>query len=543
MFTPQQGIHDRDRVGFCPHCGSSNIRIRRGRHRSQPWRCRGCNRAFSTPSVREIWFAKSNARNYVFATEIPRLERRARIRLRGSPGRRRNPYKTAVALGITLVVLAVAAWWWLTSDPDSRSGEIHFPRNSGASSDSIVQTTQNKMESDGALQGRLAKPLQPVLSTHPMDSERELVDIPVSPPLRIHPQVDAHPGPAARVPPPESRHLEEKRYMLQLINDKRAKYGAGPVVLGDNIAVQLHAESALANCFSGHWGLDGLKPYMRYSLAGGYQSNGENGHGSDYCINPSDRYRPISNIRVNIREAMAGWMESPGHRRNILEPSHMKVNIGIAWDQYNVKMFQHFEGDYAEYQHLPEIDDGVLRMSGRTRNGAHLGSGRDLRVQIFYDPPPAPLTQGQVARTYCYDNGLPVSSLRERLTDGSFWTENQFTTTYSSCPDPSGIPADAPPAKSLTESNRLWQEAYDQSRLTDDRTITVPWINAGKFRVGGGAFDVEADISQVLSKHGEGVYSVIVWGLIDGQDTVISEYSIFHGVTPPDTYDPGGQQP
>ena len=75
-------------------------------------------------------------------------------------------------------------------------------------------------------------------------------------------------------------------------------------------------------------------------------------------------------------------MESPGHRRNILDPSHMKVNIGIAWDRYNVKMFQHFEGDYVEYQQLPEIDGGVLKLSGRTRNGAHLGSRRDLGVQI-----------------------------------------------------------------------------------------------------------------------------------------------------------------
>ena len=135
--------------------------------------------------MREIWFAKSNARNYVFATEIPRLERRVRIRLPRSPGRRRNPYKSAVALGIILVVLAVAAWWWLTSDPGSRSGESLFPRNSGASRDSIVQTTQNKMEPGGTLTGRSVEPLQPVLPTHPMDSARELVVIPVSPPLRI----------------------------------------------------------------------------------------------------------------------------------------------------------------------------------------------------------------------------------------------------------------------------------------------------------------------------------------------------------------------
>ncbi|MXY20302.1 MAG: hypothetical protein F4Y49_03085 [Dehalococcoidia bacterium] len=80
---------------------------------------------------------------------------------------------------------------------------------------------------------------------------------------------------------PDLRHLEEKTYMLELINAERAKAGVGSVVLGDNIAAQLHAEAALENCFASHWGIDGLKPYMRYSLAGGYQSNGENGSGSD----------------------------------------------------------------------------------------------------------------------------------------------------------------------------------------------------------------------------------------------------------------------
>ena len=396
-----------------------------------------------------------------------------------------------------------------------------------------------------------APPMTPTIPT-PEPTPRSLVTAgvprggpaPTSPaPIPVpalHPSATV--GPTTTLPP-HQRHIEEKDYMLALINSERRKAGVNPVVLGANNAAQLHAESSLADCVSSHWGTDGLKPYMRYSLAGGYQSNGENGHGSDYCIKASDRHRPVSSIQAEIREAMAGWMGSSGHRRNILDPSHIKVNIGMTWDRYNVVMFQHFEGDYVEYQQLPEIDGGVLKMSGRTRNGARLGSRRDLGVQIFYDPPPAPLTQGQVARTYCYAHGLQVANLRERLTGGSFWPEDRFTTTYSPCPDPADVPADAPPARSPSEANRLWQEAYNRSRLTDDRTITVPWIDAGKFRVGGGDFDVEADISQVLSKHGEGVYSVIVWGLIDGQDTVISEYSIFHGVTPPDTYDSSGQQP
>ena len=46
-----------------------------------------------------------------------------------------------------------------------------------------------------------------------------------------------------------------------------------------------------------------------------------------------------------------------------------------------------------------------------------------------------------------------------------------------------------------------------------------------------------AGLWDVMEKHGEGVYSLIVWGSIDNERVVISEYSIFHGVTLPDTYD------
>ena len=176
--------------------------------------------------------------------------------------------------------------------------------------------------------------------------------------------------------------------MLELINVERAKVGVSPVVLGDNVAAQMHAESALESCFSSHWGIDGLKPYMRYSLAGGYQANGENMHGSNYCIRASDRYRPIVSIEQEVREAMDGWMDSPGHRRNILDPWHRKINVGLAWDHYNIVAVQHFEGGYVEYDQLPAIEDGVLAMSGTTKNGVMFEDEQDLGVQIYYDPPP-----------------------------------------------------------------------------------------------------------------------------------------------------------
>ena len=124
--------------------------------------------------------------------------------------------------------------------------------------------------------------------------------------------------------------------MLQLINEERVRAGVAPVILGDNVAAQLHAESAMENCFSSHWGIDGLKPYMRYSLAGSYQSNGENAYGGNYCITAADGYGGLASIDEEIREAMEDWMDSPDHRANILRPWHKKVNIGLAWDRYNI---------------------------------------------------------------------------------------------------------------------------------------------------------------------------------------------------------------
>ena len=108
--------------------------------------------------------------------------------------------------------------------------------------------------------------------------------------------------------------------MLDMINDERAKAGLEMVQLGDNNAAQLHVESSLQNCFGSHWGIDGLKPYMRYSLAGGYQTNSENFYGTDYCITQDDGIQSLDPIEEVIHDRMAGWFESPEHRLNILDP-------------------------------------------------------------------------------------------------------------------------------------------------------------------------------------------------------------------------------
>ena len=338
------------------------------------------------------------------------------------------------------------------------------------------------------------------------------------------------------VPDPELRHLEEKQYMLELINTARQSAGLGAVTLGDNIAAQLHAESSLDNCFSAHWGTDGLKPYMRYSLAGGYQSNAENGSGLDYCIRAADGYRANLSIKEEIREAMQGLMDSPGHRRNILNKWHKKVNLGLAWDRYNLVILQHFEGDYVEYDSLPSLKDGELTLAGETKNGAGFSNRRDLSVTVFFDPPPHPLTRGQLARTYCYSSGLRVAGLRERLTGGSYWTTHDYTTTMPTCPDPYDVPASAPGPRSPNEAHAFWREAYIKSNLAPSQAVTVPWVDAETFEASGKSFSIRADLKDIVRKHGDGVYTILVWAKSGGESLLISEYSIFYGTDPPDTY-------
>lgn len=310
---------------------------------------------------------------------------------------------------------------------------------------------------------------------------------------------------------PHLRHIEEKRYMLELINEARDNAGVPHIELGDNNAAQLHVEAALENCFFSHWGIDGLKPYMRYSLAGGYQSNGENGIGG-LCLKASDGYAALRSARWGVERAMRGLMGSPPHRGNILNKRHKKVNIGIAYDRYNIEIAQHFEGDYIEYDVLPVIVGGMLSFSGKTKNGVRFDEKEYMSVDLYYDPPPHTLTREDIAQTYAYCYGLKVAGFLKPIPRGWSYPSDKFDSDYTPCPgDPYGS---------------------NYENVKGHYVIATEWV------AGGTSFALKGDISKVLDKYGKGVYSVMVWGDIDGERAVISEYSIFHGITPPDTYTP-----
>jgi hypothetical protein len=142
----------------------------------------------------------------------------------------------------------------------------------------------------------------------------------------------------------------------------------------------------LKNHYLAHWGTDGQKPYMRYTLAGGLNYEQENSafSTSSEKIDIKRELQALENEMMNHDEA-SNW----GHRDNILNKWHKKVNLGIAYDNNTVALVQQFEGDYVEFYGKPTIVENKL-----TLNGRFLESGMILNnISINYDPWPEPISR------------------------------------------------------------------------------------------------------------------------------------------------------
>ncbi len=341
---------------------------------------------------------------------------------------------------------------------------------------------------------------------------------------------------------PNLRFQGEKVFMLGLINEERRKAGVPEVSLGDNNAAQLHADNSARDCISSHWSTDGLGPEMRYSLAGGYQSQSENVAGLDYCYKAEDRsfYRPIESIETELREHMDAYMGSPGHRKNILRPWHRKLNLGLSWDTHQMWTVQQFEGDYLNCSVPPNIQGTVLSV---TCTSEEVYPSQSLAQAVHFNPPPHTLTQGQVARVYSYKHGRRVALLRQKAAPGYSYPTDEVTRTYYSGCTPYDISPSEPPPSSASEAHRLYEEA--KLCQPTPESITIPWID-GEESISGSTITLSHDIGDVLREHGDGVYTLFVWGCSvadskggscgDGNSMVILEQSIFYGIDPPDTY-------
>ena len=278
-----------------------------------------------------------------------------------------------------------------------------------------------------------------------------------------------------------SDELNQLRYhALRLINEDRKAHGHQPVVLGDNIAAQLHAEDMLVNDYYGHWWADGRKPYMVYTQTGGTSYVSENvatsgwtdrewtanGCGYDVrCVVPIPK-EAITDHQWSMMydDAHADW----GHRDNILGENHRAVNIGIGFNGRRVTFVQHFEGGAVEANGPPVLDEnGELCLSfGKRETGITVGA-----VSIVYDPMPTPKTPAQ------------IGMLNRYCTGGGF---------TANCLDFVAADIVEPPAPGYTYPN-----------LDEDEVVASSWVDSPSH------FMMTARMGALLGK--PGVYTVIVW--------------------------------
>ena len=264
-------------------------------------------------------------------------------------------------------------------------------------------------------------------------------------------------------PDPEAALGEARLLMLELINEARADAGVPPVELGDNRAAQIHAENLAEVCAAGHWGLDGTKPVMRYSLAGGYQVNAENVSAIPWCEDSK------SSAALQVRDAIEGWLASAGHRVVMLDRVYRKVNVGLAFnDNGYLVAVQQFEGDYVEYSVPPHIEGGLLQLEGRLRNQAMLRDLEELEIQVWYDKPPKPAAAGQIAQTYCVDPGRQVASIRPlpKGRDSVRW--KPFHQPHLFCKTPHHFPVDTPAPATREEAIEIRRAARARMAARDE---------------------------------------------------------------------------
>ena len=310
---------------------------------------------------------------------------------------------------------------------------------------------------------------------------------------------------------------------LNHVNHARALEGLSPVLLGDNAAAQSHADEMARNQYLSHWNLTGLTPDMRYTLAGGEAYSAENVAFIGNIVGPECiPYEPAE----WLENALDGFMESPGHRRNILRPEHTTLHLGISFDCRILTMVQLFEGAYVTFDIPPTIAEGRLFMQGRLHNRAVLPrTGPAEGIRITYWPPPHPLTRGQLFRAGGYCPGIPIASILVPLPAFYTYDSGSFSWNHTGCLTPYQSDPQSLPPLTNSQAHELMQAAkqWEPNPKTYSRLEILPDI----WQVELDSFTVQADVSRLLATLGSGVYTILLWGEVQGAPLPISEYAIF----------------
>lgn len=211
--------------------------------------------------------------------------------------------------------------------------------------------------------------------------------------------------------PAPARELTEKSIrelrlmVVEFINQDREMASAPPVTYSEPLSLLAdeHCRELLREGYTSHWNRAGWKPYMRYSQGGITDHTSEN----ISSLNSTGFEVSFDAVKAALTARHEGLIgEQPPydlHRRNILDPIHTHVGVGMAYSTAGLRMIQIFARRYVSLDPIPRKQgpSSSVQLKGKV-----LQPGYDLQaISVFYEPLPEEMSLAQLMGTYSY--GFP----------------------------------------------------------------------------------------------------------------------------------------
>ena len=140
---------------------------------------------------------------------------------------------------------------------------------------------------------------------------------------------------------------EVEELIIVLVNDEREQYDLTALSEDAQLTslAREHSISMVENNFFGHERYPGERA-LDYNMSPGTM------RGENLAKIPTQQYipGPYLSLQEVCEWAVSGWMDSPGHRANILESRYDKTGVGVSFsdegDFTYLYITQIFEGDY-----------------------------------------------------------------------------------------------------------------------------------------------------------------------------------------------------
>ncbi|WP_031487104.1 sigma-70 family RNA polymerase sigma factor [Streptomyces bicolor] len=228
---------------------------------------------------------------------------------RSEARRRRRFRRRAIGGAVVAACVASGGLWYLDRDPGSGTGEPTAASAAGApevdlSDVSPIETSPSPSKSPSPSASPTKKP-RPSKSPKPTKK--------ASPTPRPTPKPTRT---ASSTPQSQPVPTDTVGQVVALVNKERSAAGCGPLAEDAllNKAAQGHSEDMAARGFFDHTNPDGEDPGQRITEAGyRWSTYGEN----------------IAQGQQTPEAVMESWMNSPGHRANILNCSFKDIGVGI----------------------------------------------------------------------------------------------------------------------------------------------------------------------------------------------------------------------